>query len=439
MLIKVNYGILVAMGARIKKVSIIGLGYIGLPTFVALSKTKKYDVVGYDVDPQKIKLLSQKISPIEDKDVQEYVKNHLLKISTQKNILVNSQVFIICVPTPIYDDYTPNYQFIENAVKTIAPYITRNCQVVLESTVNPGTCRELIAPLLKKHCRLKVGKDYNLAHCPERINPGDSQWNIYNIARNIGSLNKKYNKQIADFYRTFITNAEITQVSSLEVAEATKVVENTFRDINIAYVNELAKSFDAIGIDLHETLKAASSKPFSFLAHWPGCGVGGHCIAVDPYYLIDRAAKSGFTHSFLKVAREINNSMPQYTVDKLVQGLNDLRLPVKGTRIVILGLAYKPGLSDTRESPGIKIRELLIKLGAKIKVFDPFVKSDYRSLKKALKTPAAVIIACAHQQFIDELPKLLPNANVKIIVDGRNCLDKKFIESNKIIYKGIGR
>ncbi len=438
LLIKVNYGILVAMDSRIKKVSIIGLGYIGLPTYVALSKTKKYDVVGYDTDPTKIKSLSKRLSPVGDKDVQEYISKHSLKVSTQKNILRNSWVFIICVPTPIYDDYTPNYQFIENAIKTIAPYITRNCHVVLESTVNPGTCRELIMPLLKKYSRLKVGKDYNLAHCPERINPGDSTWNIYNIPRNIASVTKKFSKEIADFYKSFV-RAGVVEVSSLEVAEATKVVENTFRDINIAYVNELAKSFDAIGIDLYETLQAASSKPFSFLAHWPGCGVGGHCIAVDPYYLIDRAAKSGFTHSFLKLAREINNSMPQYTVDKLIQGLNDLRLPVRGTQILLLGLAYKPNLADTRESPGQKIRELLLKLGAKVKVFDPFVKTDYRSLKEAVKKSTVILIATAHQQFVEELPKLLPKTNVKIIVDGRNCLDKNLIESYKILYKGIGR
>lgn len=438
LLIKVNYGILVAMSTRIKKVAIIGLGYIGLPAYVAISKTKKYDVVGYDIDPTKIKSLSKKLSPVEDKDVREYISKHKLKVSKQKNILRGSWIFIICVPTPIYDDYTPNYQFIENAIKTIAPHITHNSHVVLESTVNPGTCRELIMPLLKKYCRLKLGKDYNLAHCPERINPGDSTWNIYNIPRNIGSISKKFNRQIADFYRTFI-KAPVLEVSSLEIAEATKIVENTFRDINIAYVNELAKSFDAIGIDLHETLQAASSKPFSFLAHWPGCGVGGHCIAVDPYYLIDRAAKSGFTHNFLRLAREINNSMPQYAVERLVQGLNELRLSIKGTQILLLGLAYKPNLADTRESPGEKIKELLLKLGAKVKVFDPFVKTDYRSLKEAVKEPTAILIACAHKQFVDELPKLLPKTNVKIIVDGRNCLDKNLVEKYHIRYKGIGR
>lgn len=428
-----------AMGTNTKKISIIGLGYVGLPTFVAISKTKKYNVVGYDIDPLKIASLIKRISPIDDKNVQEYLSQHALKVSRHKNILHNSWIFIVCVPTPVYDNNTPNYQFVESAIKTIAPYITRGSHVVLESTVNPGTCRELIVPLLKQYSQLKIGIDYNLAHCPERINPGDKTWTIYNIPRNIGSINKKFNKQIADFYRTFITDAPINEIDSLEVTEATKIVENTFRDINIAYVNELAKSFDAIGIDLNETLAAASSKPFGFMVHWPGCGVGGHCIAVDPYYLIDRAAKSGFTHSFLRLAREINNSMPQYTVDRLIQALNELRLPVKGAQVLLLGLAYKPNLSDTRESPGKKIRDLLFKLGAKVKVFDPLVKTDYNSLKKAVEKTTVIVVATAHKEFVDELPKLLTKTNVKIIVDGRNCLDKKLIEAHKILYKGIGR
>src|SRR3989344_4897548 len=275
----------------IKKIGIIGLGYIGLPTFVAISKTNQYKVVGYDIDPHKISLIERHISPIEDSDVSSYIKEHELNASSDPNILKNSQVFIICVPTPILHDYTPDYSFVISAAETVSKFLKRGSHVVLESTVNPGTCREIILPILAKYSKLKPGKDFNLAHCPERINPGDTRWNIYNINRNIGSINelprknlrgipngqvllsassskpadevfarknKKLNKQISAFYRTFIP-AEIHEVSSLEIAEATKIVENAFRDINIAYVNELAKSFDAMNIDLHETLHAASN------------------------------------------------------------------------------------------------------------------------------------------------------------------------------------
>jgi len=420
------------------KVAIIGLGYVGLPTFVAIAKTNLYNVVGYDVDEKKIALIKKRISPIEDLDVKEFLKTNLLSVSNQKKILQNSKIFIICVPTPVYQDYTPDYSYIISAIKIIAPFITKESHVVLESTVNPGTCREIIVPLLKNVCKLHLGKDYNLSHCPERINPGDQKWSIYNINRNIGSINKTKNKEIAAFYQLFITGAKINTVSSLEIAEATKIVENTFRDINIAYVNELAKSFDAMGIDLYETLRAANNKPFGFLVHYPGCGVGGHCIAVDPYYLIRQASKSGFDHKFLKLARDINNSMPSYTVEKLILGLNQLQLPIKGTRIALLGLTFKPNVSDIRESPSLKIKEELIRLGAKLIIYDPFVKSSCASLQAALKNAQAIVIATAHDEFIQDLPSILRYSKVKLIVDGRNCLNKSLIK-NKIIYKGIGR
>lgn len=421
------------------KVAIIGLGYVGLPTFVAIEKTNLYNVVGYDVDEKKIALIKKHISPIEDLDVKEYLKINLLSVSTQKKILQNSKIFIICVPTPVHQDYMPDYSYIISAIKTIAPFITKGSHVVLESTVNPGTCREIIAPLLKNICKLHLGKDYNLSHCPERINPGDQKWSIYNINRNIGSINKTKNKEIAAFYQSFVTRAKINTVSSLEVAEATKIVENTFRDINIAYVNELAKSFDAMGIDLHETLKAANNKPFGFLAHYPGCGVGGHCIAVDPYYLIRQASKSGFDHKFLKLARDINNSMPSYTVEKLILGLNQLQLPIKGTRITLLGLTFKPNVSDIRESPSLKIKEELIRLGAKLTIYDPFVKSSCASLQAAVKNAQAIVIATAHDEFVQDLPTLFKKSKVKLVIDGRNCLNKEMLVKYKILYKGIGR
>lgn len=424
---------------KIKKVAILGLGYIGLPTYVAIAKTKLYSVVGYDTDSKKINSVKKGISPIEDEEVKNYLKKKSLDVSCDKNILKNSDVFIVCVPTPVYNDYTPNYSYIESAVRTLAEFIKCGSNVILESTVNPGTCQEIVAPILTKHCPLKLGKDYNLTHCPERINPGDKKWNIYNINRNIGSINKKLNKKIADFYRSFITHANINEVSSLEVAEASKIIENAYRDINIAFVNELAKSFDAQGIDLFETIKAASSKPFAFMPHWPGCGVGGHCIGVVPNYLIERAKKNGFNHSFLKLAREINNSMPSYTIDRLIMGLNQIGLPVKNTKIALLGLSYKPNLGDIRESPALEIKKRLMDMEADLKIYDPYIPSDCNSLETALANVKCVIIATAHKEFLEKLPKLLPKSKIKLIIDGRNCLDKKIINRYKIHYKGIGK
>jgi nucleotide sugar dehydrogenase len=309
---------------------------------------------------------------------------------------------------------------------------------VIESTINPGVSDEVIAPLLNELTKLELGKDYNLAHCPERINPGDNKWTIYNIPRNIASINQRWNKEIADFYRSFV-QAEINEVSTLKVAEATKIVENTFRDINIAFVNELAKSFEAMGIDVVETIEGAANKPFAFMAHWPSVGVGGHCIPVDPYYLIKRAAASGFNHRFLKLAREINNSMPEFTIDILSEELNELGLPVKNTKIGLYGLSYKANVGDLRESPSLIVREELQRLGADLTVFDPYVdsESDVSSLKELIDSVDVLLIATNHDEIVEL--DLNEFSDLKLILDGKNCLSTNELNKLGINYKGIGR
>lgn len=422
-----------------KKIAVIGLGYVGLPTLVAIAKSKLYQVIGFDLDKHKIDLIKRQISPIEDKIVRAYLQKHHLEVSDDETILEKTDIFIICVPTPVYDDFTPNYGYVQSATETIAKYLKKGNHFVLESTVNPGTCEEVVLPILEHKTGLKAGVDFNIAHCPERINPGDDKWDIFNINRNIGSIDSNFNQDIAKVYQSFITKAKIKEVSNLKVAESTKIVENTFRDINIAYVNELAKSFDKMGIDLYETLQAASNKPFSFMAHYPGAGVGGHCIAVDPYYLINRALQDGFEHKFLKLAREINNSMPEYVVAKVVTALNQEKLAVNGTKITLLGLSYKPEISDIRESPAIEIKKSLKNLGAKLTIYDPFINSPIKNLPQAIKQAQAIVIATAHHEFANKLPELLKNSHVKVIVDGRNCLDPKYFQTLGINYYGIGR
>jgi nucleotide sugar dehydrogenase len=424
---------------RIKKVGVIGLGYIGLPLFIAINKSNKYNTVGFDIDQEKINKLKTATSPIDDKIVKKFLDKNKVKISNNNKILKASDIFIVCVPTPVLDDYTPNYGPIISATKIAGKYLKKGGHFVLESTVNPGTCEEIVKPILEEVSGLKVGKDFNIAHCPERINPGDPKWNVYNIPRNIGSINKQHNKEIADFYRTFITDAKINEVDNLKIAEATKIVENTFRDINIAYVNELAQSFDSMGIDLYKTLQASANKPFGFMPHWPGCGVGGHCIAVDPYYLIKRASKNGFNHQFLKLAREINNNMPKYCISKLVKGLNLVGLPIKNTKIALLGLSYKPEVGDLRESPSLEIEKELKKLKADLTIYDPYINRGAKSLEECLQNTEAVIIATAHKEIVENLPGFLKMSNVKVIVDGRNCLSKQKIENMNKIYIGIGR
>ncbi|MBU1119799.1 nucleotide sugar dehydrogenase [Patescibacteria group bacterium] len=423
-----------------KKVSIIGLGYVGLPLLCAISKSKKYSVYGYDLSESKIEKISKRICPIDDEVCEKDLKTVDINVSTDPDILKDSDYFIICVPTPVLDDHTPDYVPVIEASKLAAKYLKKGAVVILESTVNPGTCEEVVYPeLLENKAKLKMG-EFVLSHCPERINPGDPKWNVYNIPRNIGADPSSEGENLADFYRSFLTG-EINPVSSLKIAEATKIIENTFRDINIAYVNELARSFDAMGIDLIETIKASSNKPFAFMPHWPGRGVGGHCIAVDPYYLINRAAKSGFDHKFLKMAREVNNGMPQYTVERLQVALNEIERSIKGTKIALLGLSYKENIGDLRESPCLIVKDILLSKGADLRIYDPYIDSmsTVKSLEEALKDSVAVVLCTAHKPF-KELGKLLKKyPNVKVVVDGMNKLDKKEIEKLGVIYRGIGR
>ena len=230
-------------------------------------------------------------------------------------------------------------------------------------------------------------------------------------------------------------------MGSLKEAEAVKVVENSFRDINIAFVNELAMSFSKLGIDVINVINGAATKPFAFMAHFPGCGVGGHCIPVDPYYLIDYAKQNGFEHDFLELARKINSNMPKFTAEKVVLGLNEIKMAINEAKIAVLGLAYKPNIDDCRESPAFALIKVLEKYGASVVTFDPFVpsRSTAKSLEEALKDASAIVIATCHDQFKNLEPEYLLKNGVKVVVDGRNCLPKEKFVAAGIIYKGVGR
>lgn len=410
------------------KIAIMGLGYVGLPLALAISK-KFNNVVGIDLDKEKINQIQNRILPIEDKQAEEDIKTTKLKVATDISLIKDSDIILICVPTPVDEEKEPNLNPIIQVSKSIKPYLKEGVIVILESTVNPGVCEDVILPILEEP-NFKRGQNFDLSHCPERINPGDKKWNVYNIARNVGSTSKEGCKKTADFYRAFIS-AEIREMSCLKAAEATKIIENTFRDINLAYVNELAKSFDKMGLDILEIIEGAKNKPFAFMAHYPGCGVGGHCIPVDPYYLIKKAKSVGFDHQFLKIARKVNNSMPKYTINKLIYALNELKLPVKGTKIGLLGLAYKANVADLRESPALEIKKELLKLGADLIVYDPYIEGNLASVLDC----DALILATNHKEFL----KIKSWGNIKLIIDGRNCLNKEEILSKNIVYKGIGR
>jgi len=421
------------------KVSVIGLGYVGLPLACAIALKTGHQVVGYDQSQKKIQSIRDRVCPIDDTQCEEDLKIVNLEVDTNPEIIAGSDVYIVCVPTPVLNDYTPDLTPIRNATEDIAKFLEKGQTVVIESTINPGVCEEVVVPVLEKLTEMKAGTDFDVAHCPERINPGDPVWNVYNIPRNIGSTNLETTKRMANFYREFI-NAEINEMPNLKTAEATKIIENTFRDINIAFVNELARSFDVLGIDLLAVIRGASNKPFAFMPHFPSCGVGGHCIPVDPYYLIERAKQSGFDHKFLKLAREINNSMPDYTIDLLAAALNEFEKPIKNTKIGLLGLSYKANVGDIRESPSIKLQNLLIEKGADLFVYDPFFPemSNVSSLEEILDSSFAIVIATDHKLFKQLSVEKLKYHNIRIVIDGKNCLNKTEIIEKGIFYKGIG-
>lgn len=423
------------------KIVIVGLGYVGLP-LALLAARKGYDVTGIDKDDEKIKLLNNKTAPFRDESIKKSLALKDLKISyvSDFSTVKDSEIVVICVPTPVFSDHTPNLEPVKVAARNIAKHLRKGQLVILESTVNPDVTESIVLPLLEEESGLIGGKDFYLAHAPERINPGDTKWNVENINRVVGSLEEVGLEKVSAFYESILTGS-VHKMASLKEAEAVKVVENSFRDINIAFANELARSFTRLGIDVVNVINGAATKPFAFMAHYPGCGVGGHCIPVDPYYLIEHAKKNGFEHDFLMLARRINNQMPYFTVEQLTQGLNDVQKSVRGSVVAVLGVSYKANIDDCRESPSFEIIKLLKEKGAVVRIFDPYVaqESTVGSLTEALTGADAVIMATAHEEFKACKAKVYADLSVRVVVDGRNALIKDEFMKAGIIYKGIGR
>ncbi len=422
-------------------VAIVGLGYVGLP-LACLCAEKGYKVFGLDLDKEIVESTNKGISHINDKALEKKLGKLKGKIiaSTEADCLKEAEIVIVCVPTPAIGS-KPDLKPLENASKTVAKFLKKGLLVIIESTIYPGTVEEIVKPILENGLELRAGEDFFLGHCPERIDPGNEEFPIEKIPRVLSCFSSEGTEKARKFYASII-DAEINVLKSVKSAEAVKVVENTFRDVNIAFVNELAKSFDKMGIDLAEVIKGASTKPFGYMPFYPGPGVGGHCIAQDPYYLIDRAEKAGFEHKFLRLARKINEAMPEYVVSVVEQGLGAKGLKLSDAKIACLGLAYKPNVDDIRQSPAVKIVKLLEEKGAKLNVFDPFLPklSNTVSLREAVKGTNCLLLLTNHNVFVKELsPDFIKGIGVKLVVDARNVLDKDGITNVGIIYKGIGR
>jgi nucleotide sugar dehydrogenase len=421
-----------------KNVVIVGLGYVGLP-LACLTAEKGHTVYGYARDAEKVEQINRKESPIEDARLSDWLKRVEITASTDPAILENGDIVIVAVPTPVDSGHMPDLGPVKDAVTKIREHLQPGQLIIIESTINPGVCEEVVLPILEGGGK-KAGKDFFLAHCPERINPGDPKWNVRNIPRVVGGFDASSLEKAQAFYEN-VLEAPVHPMKSLKEAEAVKIVENSFRDVNIAFVNEIAKSFDTLGIDVLDVINGAKTKPFSFLAHYPSAGIGGHCIPVDPYYLIQRAKQSGFTHEFLQLARDINNSMPAYAVGKLLHAMNDAGKPVKGNTVGLLGIAYKADIDDDRESPYYDIRAEVERLGGTVESFDPHLlkKSSVSSLEELLKKSDALILVTNHKEFLALTPELLKKNGILAIVDGKNALAKEAFFAAGIQYQGIGR
>jgi len=422
-------------------VAVIGLGYVGLP-LALLAAEKGYKVIGFDINTALIADLKKGVTRV-DGITKQTLKSTTALFTDDAVSLDKADISIVCVPTPLVENsQLPDLGPVRGAVRTIAPHLHKGSLVILESTVNPGVCDEVVIPLLESSTDFVIGKDVEIAYCPERINPGDPKWHVGNINRVIGGNTESALDKAYAFYSSII-DADIKKMGSIKEAEAVKVVENSFRDINIAFVNELAMSFHHLGIDIESVIDGAATKPFAFMAHRPGCGVGGHCIPVDPYYLIDYAKGYGFEHDLLRMARRTNERMPAFTVDLLKESLEKIRKPLNGTKVALLGVSYKPNVGDQRESPSHKIHEQLQKRGANVVRFDPHLAadSDVATLEAALEHAEAVVIETAHKAFEELLhPDELKKYGIKVVIDGRNMLKHLRPEFAKagIVYQGIG-
>jgi len=419
------------------KVAIIGLGYVGLP-LACLCAEKGHSVTGADIDEKRISLIQKGVSPINDEELKRKLSALKGKITATTDVqeaVKKSEMVIVCVPTPVDKKHLPDLKPLKDACSTISEGLQEGTLVVIESTIFPGTIEEIVEPILKK-----ANVRFLLAHCPERIDPGNKKFTIRDLPRVVAGIDKESTKRAAEFYRSII-GKEVLELSSVKAAEATKIMENTFRDVNIAFVNEMAKSFDKAGIDILEVIKGASTKPFAFMPHYPGAGVGGHCIPVDPYYLIEKAKQIGFNHKFLSLAREINNSMPEYAVELLEEALKRSGKSIEKAKVGVLGLAYKANVDDARESPAFEILHILREKNAAVFVFDPYLKekSNVKDLDELLGKADYIILVTDHREFREIRPETLKQKGIQIVIDGRNCLDKDRIKAAGIAYHGIGR
>ncbi|HET7225527.1 MAG TPA: nucleotide sugar dehydrogenase [Candidatus Eisenbacteria bacterium] len=406
--------------------AVIGLGYVGLPLAVEFAQAG-FRVTGIDVDASRVKKLASGVSYIQDvpsAEVRALVRAGQLEATTDFSVLRRVDAVNVCVPTPLSKQRDPDVSYIVAAAEQVARHLHRGMLVVLESTTYPGTTDELILPLLSR-TGMKVGEDFFLAFSPERVDPGNPQFNTRTIPKVVGGVTPACTDVAVTLYRQRLE--AVVPVSSPQVAEMVKLLENTFRSVNIGLVNEMALLCARLKIDVWEVIEAAATKPFGFMPFYPGPGLGGHCIPIDPFYLSWKARASGFEARFIELAGYINGQMPHHVVDLVATALNARGKAVRGSKVLVLGVAYKADIDDTRESPSLDIMQTLLDRGARVEYSDPFVpKLPFagRTLTSAPLTPATlrrfdcVVIATAHKSF----PYGAVVRYAHAVVDTRNAL-----------------
>ena len=351
--------------------AVIGLGYVGLPLAIEAANSK-LKVAGYDINESVVDSLNKSMSHVEDisdKVLQDALSKDLL-ITSDSSVLGDSEYIVISVPTPL-TDYQPDLSYVEAATKSIAENLKKGQIIILESTTYPGTTLEIVKPILEKNSSLVAGEDFLLGYSPERIDPGNKEWTFKNTPKIVSGINETSLKKISEFYNSIID--EVVEVSGTREAEMVKLVENTYRQVNIAMVNELAILSNMLDIDIWEVVDAAKTKPFGFQSFRPGPGVGGHCIPIDPKYLSFKTRQIGQPVRFVELAQEINNSMPNYVISRISELMNKKEILLKNSKILLLGVAYKKDIGDTRESPAIDIIESLLEKSAEVSFYDPYV------------------------------------------------------------------
>jgi len=418
-----------AIDDKSARIGVIGLGYVGLPLIRAFVSAG-FRTLGYDVDESKVRRLlagESYIGHIPASWIADCVSNRRFEPTADMTRLGEADVLLICVPTPLTDSRDPDTSYIEATGRHIAAVLRPGQLVVLESTTYPGTTRDVLLPILAKS-DLQVGKDFFLAYSPEREDPGNPNYTAGGIPKVVGGMDPASHELAVALYSRAVV--KVVGVSNCEVAEASKILENTYRSVNIALVNELKMLFDRIGLDVWEVIEAAKTKPFGFQAFYPGPGLGGHCIPIDPFYLSWLARKHQMATRFIEVAGEINTSMPAYVIQRLSEALNDAGKPIKGSKICVLGMAYKKDVDDPRESPSFELLEMLLARGAMMSYSDPHIPRlpkmrhhDLPAMTSQTLTPEflasqdCLLIATDHTAF--DYEKIVRNG--RLIIDTRNA------------------